>query len=84
MSAVVVRARFDTETLDDTAPWKVRTGDLGLLKWKPHKKHPRFLEPRVVWDGDPKHKARRVIVSSIAVVGLETATTRVLLSPRSG
>jgi len=82
MNAVVVRARFDNKTLEDGASWQVRKEDLGLLKWKPHRGHPRFLEPRVVWDDDPKRKARRVILSSITVVGLETGRTRVLLAPR--
>jgi hypothetical protein len=82
MNAVIVRARFDSRTLDASNSWEVRKGDLGLLRWKPHRKHPRFFEPRVVWDRDPEQKNRKVIVSSISVVGLQNAHTRVLLLPR--
>jgi len=81
MNAVVVRARFDNKALEEGVPWQARKDDLGLLKWKPHRRHQRFLEPRVVWDDDPKRKARRVILSSIAVAGLESGGTRVLLIP---
>lgn len=83
MSAVVVRARFDSPTLDADS-WHVRKGDLGVLHWHAHRRHPRFFEPRVMWDRDPKRRVRRVIVSSIGIVGLQTRTSRVLLlrSPR--
>ena len=79
MSAVVVRARFDSATLESTDPWKVRKGDLGVLKWKAHRRHARFFEPHVVWDRDPKRRMRKVIVSSIAIAGLQTSASRVLL-----
>jgi hypothetical protein len=82
-AAVVVKARFDSETLDTVGPWRFRKGDCGVLHWKPHKTHPRFLEPRVIWDGDPTCKMRRLIIYSITVVGLQTLTTRVLLLPRT-
>jgi hypothetical protein len=84
MSAVVVRARFDSETVESIDPWEVRKGDLGVLKWKSHRRHPRFFEPHVVWDRDPQRRVRKVIVSSIAIVGLQTSGSRVLLlrSPR--
>ena len=83
MSAVVIRARFDSETLDASDPWLFRKGDLGVLQWKRHRRHPRFLEPCVIWDNDPKHAVRRVILSSITIVGLQTTTARVMLLPRS-
>lgn len=60
MSAVVVRARFDSATLDVLDLWRFKKGDLGVLKWKSHRRHPRFLEPRVIWDNDPQRKARRI------------------------
>jgi len=81
MNAVVVRARFDSRTLGRD-PEYVSKGDLGVLEWKSHRRHPRFLEPCVIWDKDPHRKPRRVILSSIAVVGLETRTVRVLVLPR--
>lgn len=83
-AAVVVKARFDSETLDTVDAWRYSKGELGILHWKPHKRHPRFLEPCVIWDGDPKRRMRRVILSSITVVGLQTPTDRVLLLPMVG
>jgi hypothetical protein len=80
-AAVVVKARFDSETLDTPGGWRYSEGDLGVLHWKPHKRHLRFLEPCVIWDADPKHKMRRVMLSSITVVGLQTPTDRLLLIP---
>ena len=79
---VVVKARFDSKTMDPVDAWQVRRDDLGTLKWKPHRGHPRFLEPCVVWDGDPQRKVRRVILTSITIVGLQTQAARVLLFPR--
>ena len=81
MNAVVVRARFDSRTLGRDSEY-VSKGELGVLKWKPHRRHPRFLEPSVIWDKDPHRQPRRVILSSIAVVGLETPTVRFLVLPR--
>lgn len=81
MNAVVVRARFDSRTLGPD-PAYVSKGDLGMLRWKPHRRHPRFLEPCVIWDNDPHRKPRRVIVSSVAVAGLETRGVRVMVRPR--
>lgn len=81
MSAVVVQARYDSETLDRVDSWQVRKGDFGVLRWKPHRRHPRFLEPYVVWDSDPKRKLRKIILSSITIVGLQTPTARFLLFP---
>jgi hypothetical protein len=81
MNAVVVKARFDSRTLGPD-PEHVSKGDLGVLGWKPHRRHPRFLEACVIWDRDPHRKPRRVILSSIEVVGLETQTVRVLVLPR--
>jgi hypothetical protein len=83
MGAVVVRARFDSETMETGVPWQFKKGDLGVLTWKRHGSHPRFLEPRVIWDDDPKEKSRRVILASIAIVGIETLTARILLFSRS-
>ncbi len=81
MNAVVVRARFDSRTLGRDAV-SFEKGDLGVLSCKPHRRHPRFLEPCVVWDNDPQHRPRRVILFSIAVVGIQTRTERILVSPR--
>jgi hypothetical protein len=81
MIAVVVRARFGARTLDSKNVWKVQKGDVGVIKWHRHTRYHRFLEPRVIWDLDPSHKARRTIMSSIAIVGLQTGTTRVMLAP---
>jgi hypothetical protein len=82
MNAVIVRAQFDSQTLEQDDPQRVNRGDLGILKWEPHRRHPRFLEPHVVWDKDPRRKSRRVIRSSFSVVGLETGNIRVLIVPR--
>lgn len=79
MSAVVVKAKFDSETLETGESWLVKKGDLGVLKWFSHKRHPRFLEARVMWDRDPKRKVRRIIQSSVAIVGLQTPSLRILL-----
>jgi len=45
---VVVKAKFDSETLDTGESRIVRKGDLGVLKWFSHRRHPRFLEARVI------------------------------------
>jgi hypothetical protein len=82
MSAVVVRARFTTKSLEIDAPWQIRKGDLGVLKWKSHQKHPRFLEPHVIWDRDPARQSRRVILSSITITGIENRAVRVLIRLR--
>lgn len=79
MAAVVVRARFDSQTSDHSGRWNVKKGDFGVLKWKAHGRHPRFFEPVVLWDRDPQRQVRRVIVSSLTVVGLQTRGARVLL-----
>lgn len=83
-AAVVVKARFDSETLDTVDPWRFDKGDLGVLHWKVHGRHPRFFQPCVIWDGDPRRKVRRVILSSITIVGIQTPTARVLLLPTVG
>ncbi len=83
-AAVIVKARFDSETLDTVDAWRFRKGDVGVLNWKRHRRHPRFLEPCVVWDKDPTQRSRRIILSSIAVVGLQTPTSRIVLLPRLG
>ncbi len=79
MGTVVVRARFAYETTDDPIRWEVKEGDLGVLTWVPHKRHPQFLEPRVIWDRDPKKNARRIIGSSVTVVGLQRTRIRMML-----
>ena len=79
MSAVVVKAKFDSETLDTRKSWIVRKGDFGVLEWFSHRRHPRFLEARVIWDRDPKRKARKIIQSSVAIVGLQTPSLRIML-----
>lgn len=76
MNAVVVKARFNSQTFDG---WKIKKGDLGVLQWTPHKRHPRFAEPRVIWDQDPNRKARRTIVSSIEVAGIQSLRVRILI-----
>ncbi len=81
--AVVVKAQFGSKTMESDDAWQVRKGDLGTLKWKSHRGHPRYLEPCVVWDGDPQRKSRRVILASISIVGLQTPAARVLLFPIS-
>jgi hypothetical protein len=78
---VIVKARFDSETLDSSDPWRFKAGDLGTLQWRQHRKHPRFVEACVIWDRDPKRKVRRVILSAITVVGLQSSDARVLLLP---
>jgi hypothetical protein len=81
MGTVVVRAKYDSETRDATDRWDVQKGDLGILKWIPHKRQRRFLEARVIWDRDSQRKVRRVTWSLIAIVGLQTGTIRVMLVP---
>jgi hypothetical protein len=73
MSTLVVRAKHDFETTDDGNRWNVQKGDLGVLKWVAHKRNPRFVEARVIWDRDPERKVRRLILSSIVIVGLQNA-----------
>jgi hypothetical protein len=86
MNAVLVRARFGYEMRDAGQRWRVEKGDLGVLQWRPHRRHRRFLEPMVVWDNDPDHVPRQAILSSLRVVGLQTKDTRVYLAarPRQG
>lgn len=79
MSTVVVRAKYDSEATDDGERWDIQKDDLGVLKWVPHKRHPRFVEARVIWDRDPGRRVRRVILSSILIVGLQTPNLRVVL-----
>ena len=83
MVEVVVKPRFDYELVDAGKRWSVAKGDIGVLYWKPHQRHPRYLEPLVVWDKDPSGQARKSILSSLAVVGLQTKNARVLVSFRS-
>jgi hypothetical protein len=78
---VVVQARFDSETLDTVDPWHFNQGELGVLHWKSHKRHPRFLEPCVIWDRDQRRKVRKVILASITIVGIQTPNARLLLLP---
>jgi hypothetical protein len=80
---VIVQALFDSETLGSRDVWRFKAGDIGMLRWRQHRKHPRFLEPCVIWDGDPKHKVRSVILAAITVVGLQSSDVRVLLLPLS-
>jgi hypothetical protein len=80
MVDVVVKALFDYEFADVGDRWPVAKGDIGILRWRPHQRHPRFLEPLVVWDTDPKRRARKSILSSLAVVGLQTRNARVILT----
>ncbi len=79
MGTVVVRAKHGFETLQEGDRWDVHKGDLGVLRWVAHRRHRRYLEPRVIWDRDPHRKARRVVLSSVAIVGLQTRTLRVRL-----
>lgn len=83
MSAVVVRAKYDFEATENGERWDVQKGDLGVLTWIPHKRHPRFLDARVMWDRDPEQKVRRVILSSVVIAGLQTSTLRMMLVSRS-
>jgi hypothetical protein len=77
-AAVVVMARFNYQTSGKKA-MQVKKGDLGLLQWRPHRRHPRYLEPVVVWDKDGQRKCRKIIWSSLSIVGLQTAGTRIML-----
>jgi hypothetical protein len=80
MSAVVVRARFDSAKMEADL-WQVKKGDFGVLRWKSDQRRPRLLVPYVVWDRDTERKIRKVVMSSITVVGLQTSRSRVLLLP---
>jgi hypothetical protein len=80
MSAVVVIARCDSEKLDADL-WQVKKGDLGVLRWKAHRTHHRCFVPYVVWDRDPERKVRKLMISSITIIGLHTSTSRLLLVP---
>lgn len=78
--SIVVQARFSCDTLDRGRRLTVSTGDHGILKWKAHKRHPRYSEPLVLWDRDASQKPRRVVLASVQVVGLQVSSTRMLLS----
>ena len=83
METVVVKARYDYGISGTRDRWDVQKGDIGVLKWMPHKRQRRFFEPLVIWDRDPKQKARCIMLSSITIVGLQTQALRVLLHPLS-
>jgi hypothetical protein len=82
MIEVVVEAQFGYELVDAGGRWSVAKGDVGVLRWKPHQRHPRFLEPLVIWDNDPSRRERKSILSALAVVGLQSKKTRALVSFR--
>jgi hypothetical protein len=58
MSTVVVRPKYDSETNEDGDRWGVQKGDVGVFKWVPHKRHPRFVEARR--DRDPQRRVREL------------------------
>ena len=74
---VIVKARFDSESLDRRDVWRFKAGDMGRFQWRQHRKHPRFLKPCVIWDGDPGCRVRSVILSAITVVSLQSSDARV-------
>jgi hypothetical protein len=83
MVDIVIKAQFGYGPIDVSDPWLVTAGDVGLLRWRTHRRHPRFLEPVVVWDKDPSRRARKCIVSSLTVAGFQSKHTRLLVSFRS-
>jgi hypothetical protein len=86
MITIVVMARADhpgyvvRHPLKGASGFQVKKGDLGLLQWKTHGRHPKFMEPLVIWDKDRQRRARRMVWSFLTVVGLQTADTRILLA----
>ena len=79
MVEVVVRARFGYAMPNGRYPWQVTKGDIGILKWKRHSRFARLVELLVVWDSDPQRQARRPILSSLEVVGLQINRERVVV-----
>lgn len=86
MAAVVVMARADHPGYPARQPFRgaeifqVKKGDLGLLEWQPHRRHPKFMEPVVIWDKDRQRKPRSMVWSFLTVVGLQTGDTRIVLA----
>lgn len=80
MVEVVVRAQFSYELGDSGERWPVAKGDTGVLRWKSHARHSRYLEPLVVWDNDPFRRERRAILSSLTTVGLQASGLRVMVT----
>lgn len=77
---VVVVARFGYESRNGKERWTVTKDDVGVLRWKRHRRYARLLEPVVVWDNDPDRKARRSIFSSLEIIGMQAGGTRLTVS----
>lgn len=80
MVEMVVCARFGFAMPNGRYPWQVVRGDTGILQFKRHKRYARFVELLVIWDNDPGRKARRAILSSLEVIGVQTGRNRVTIS----
>jgi hypothetical protein len=78
----VIRARFSYTMPDGRIPWNVTKGDTGILRWKRHRRYARFVELLVVWDGDPTRKARRTVLASLEIIGLQLSQERILIYSR--
>ncbi len=80
MIDMVVRAQFGFSMQNGRHPWQVTKGDTGILRWKRHPRYARFVELLVVWDNDPARKARRPVLSSLEVIGMQFDRNRVTAS----
>lgn len=80
MIHIVVKARFSYLAMDGRERWPVKKGDFGIIRPESHRRYARFVEPTVIWDADPSRKARRPILSSLAVVGLQARGVRLMVS----
>ena len=77
MVNVVVRARFGYAMPNNRNSWQVTKGDTGVLRWERHPRYARFVELLVVWDDDPVQKPRRIILSSLEVIGIQINRYRI-------
>lgn len=72
MAAAVVRSRFGFVAQG----LRINAGDEGVLSWREHRRHPRYMEPLVVWDTDRRHRPRKAIWSALVVVGIQSGRIR--------
>jgi hypothetical protein len=79
MVQVVVRARFGYAMPNGRNPWQVTKDDIGILRWKRHRRYARLVELLVIWDGDPARKARKVVLSSLEIIGVQVNRHRVVV-----
>jgi hypothetical protein len=79
---VVLKAKFGYIIPNGRTSWEVVDGDTGILQWKRHSRYARFVEPLVVWDRDPDRVPRRLIFSSVEIIGIQAEQHRILVVPK--